>query len=386
MAAAHVLISGHHASSRQASEFLQDRQPNSQTSFALKADEIAAAYGQRAMPKLVEVLSLPDLSDACSIECLKLLLSLLSSQERKAQAISAKVVQCIAPFLHCQNGDICNLSCQVLASLAQLFHGRLAILQASGLEAVLAALGKAPESGISCLQAFSVSIDGSAALLNCSENASEALVHSLQQSVPGSDSIAAVAALQCLANLTRTRRGVSAALQAQLPSCLVTVVNQALQVRTWPGQDEWRQQLCTAAAACLSHLCQHTDARPAVQAAGAIPMLAKLCDLDRWSLDVVRYASAALASIAVGPDVKLETYEAAGSALMVLLKCKDSAAAGNAKLAICNTADHPKARIELQKVMKEEAAEYLKGLPDLPPDYRYHVPKSAMVYTSPKTV
>ena len=76
------------------------------------------------------------------------------------------------------------------------------------------------------MQAFSVSIDGSAALLNCSENASEALVHSLQQSVPGPDSSAAVAALQCLANLTRTRRGVSAALQAQLPSCLVTVVNQ----------------------------------------------------------------------------------------------------------------------------------------------------------------
>ena len=76
------------------------------------------------------------------------------------------------------------------------------------------------------MQAFSVSIDGSAALLNCSENASEALVHSLQQSVPGPDSIAAVAALQCLANLTRTCQGVSAALQAQLPSRLVTVVNQ----------------------------------------------------------------------------------------------------------------------------------------------------------------
>ncbi len=46
----------------------------------LQVDGIAVAYGQRAMPKLVEVLSLPDLSDACSIECLQLLLSLLSSQ------------------------------------------------------------------------------------------------------------------------------------------------------------------------------------------------------------------------------------------------------------------------------------------------------------------
>lgn len=84
--------------------------------------------------------------------------------------------------------------------------------------------------------------------------------------------------------------------------------------------------------------------------------------------------------------MQLETYEAAGAALMVLLKCSDGAAAGNAKLAICNTADHPKARVELQKVMKEEAAEYLKGLPDLPPDYRYHVPKAAMLYTSPAVV
>ena len=82
-------------------------------------------------------------------------------------------------------------------------------------------------------------------------------------------------------------------------------VAQAMQVRVWPGQDAWRQDLCTAAAACLQHMCQHTDARPAVQAAGAIPVLAHLCDLDQWSLKVVRYASAALASIAVGPAVKV---------------------------------------------------------------------------------
>ena len=78
-----------------------------------------------------------------------------------------------------------------------------------------------------------------------------------------------------------------------------------------------------------------------------------------------------------------ETYDAAGPALMALLRCTDSAAAGNAKLAIRNTCDHPKARIALQKVMKEDAAEYLKGLPDLPPDYRYHVPKAGMSYKSP---
>ena len=65
-------------------------------------------------------------------------------------------MQCVVPFLGYESGDICNLSCQVLASLAQLFQGRLAILQASGLEAVIAALGKAAESGISCLQVYAL--------------------------------------------------------------------------------------------------------------------------------------------------------------------------------------------------------------------------------------
>ena len=82
--------------------------------------------------------------------------------------------------------------------------------------------------------------------------------------------------------------------------------------------------------------------------------------------------------------VQLEAFKDAGPVLMDLLSCEDKAVAGNAKLAICNTADHPEARLKLQKQMGEKAAEYLKGLPDLPPDYRYHVPKQAMMYV-PRT-
>ena len=83
------------------------------------------------------------------------------------------------------------------------------------------------------------------------------------------------------------------------------LVAQAVQGQVWKGEESWRQQLCTAAAACLQHMCQHTDARPGVQAAGAIPLLACLCDMNQWSVEVVRFASAALASIAVGPEVKV---------------------------------------------------------------------------------
>lgn len=40
MAAAHVLISGHHASGHQVSEFLQDRQRGSETKFSVKVGSL----------------------------------------------------------------------------------------------------------------------------------------------------------------------------------------------------------------------------------------------------------------------------------------------------------------------------------------------------------
>ena len=41
---------------------------------------MAVAFGQRAMPKLVEVLSSPELDDDSSVRCLKLLLTLVGNQ------------------------------------------------------------------------------------------------------------------------------------------------------------------------------------------------------------------------------------------------------------------------------------------------------------------
>ena len=72
------------------------------------------------------------------------------------------------------------------------------------------------------------------------------------------------------------------------------------------GNERQREQLCSAAAACLSHMCQHSSARPAVQAAGGIILLASLCDeAQQQPLEVVRYASAALASITVESSAKV---------------------------------------------------------------------------------
>ena len=53
------------------------------------------------------------------------------------------------------------------------------------------------------------------------------------------------------------------------------------------------------------HMCQHTEARPAVQAASSNPLLARLCGVNQLPIEAVHCASAALFSIAVLPDFKV---------------------------------------------------------------------------------
>lgn len=73
---------------------------------------------------------------------------------------------------------------------------------------------------------MSSSIDGSAALLDSPGDVTAALVQTLQQTASQPSSAAAVSAMQCLANLTRTQRGVKAALQADLPQSITDSVKQ----------------------------------------------------------------------------------------------------------------------------------------------------------------
>ena len=49
-------------------------------SVPLQPAEVALAYGHRAFPKLVVVLALPEVAEDTTVECLELIITLLSSQ------------------------------------------------------------------------------------------------------------------------------------------------------------------------------------------------------------------------------------------------------------------------------------------------------------------
>ena len=78
------------------------------------------------------------------------------------------------------------------------------------------------------MQAMSVSVDGAAALLDSSSDVTAALVHTLQQSASEPSQPAANAAMQCLANLTRTQVGVKASVRAELAPAVTAIVQQVL--------------------------------------------------------------------------------------------------------------------------------------------------------------
>eukprot|EP00878_Enallax_costatus_P040812 GHUV01047194.1.p1 GENE.GHUV01047194.1~~GHUV01047194.1.p1 ORF type:complete len:100 (+),score=13.32 GHUV01047194.1:219-518(+) len=73
-----------HSSRHYASEALSDRHPYKQPSFEKepRKDEIAEAYGDRQIPKLVGVLHLTEeqLPESERVHCLKLFSQLLSTQ------------------------------------------------------------------------------------------------------------------------------------------------------------------------------------------------------------------------------------------------------------------------------------------------------------------
>ena len=116
----------------------------------------AAWLNTVALVKLGSILPSFDDTAAMTLQCSTSRVRVLLPQESKAQAISARAVQCVLPFLASADTNTCQLSFQVIASLAQLFQGRLAILQASGLKLIISALETIPEAGARCLQVLTV--------------------------------------------------------------------------------------------------------------------------------------------------------------------------------------------------------------------------------------
>lgn len=115
---------------------------------ALPPTSLCIAYGSRGVDKLVETLSSPDAETQRFT--LTTLNTLLSSQESKVKALSEQLqlVPTIVTLLGSEDNEVKRQAALVLASLALLYQGRLAIGEAGAVRELSGLLVDSGETGV----------------------------------------------------------------------------------------------------------------------------------------------------------------------------------------------------------------------------------------------
>jgi hypothetical protein len=104
--------------------------------------------------QLVEVLALEpvDILDEQRAHALRVLLGLLKTQEHKADATQAGLAPTLTRLVReSDSEEVKRLSCDCLASIAQLRGGRQAVVEASGVEVLTTALTSVPVAAAAAL-------------------------------------------------------------------------------------------------------------------------------------------------------------------------------------------------------------------------------------------
>jgi len=271
MASAGLGLDGTHAARYGASEFLKDRHPDLSPAFpsGVIPEEIAVAFGRRHIPKLVDVIALPDgqLSPKELAQALRYLVKLLSNQESKSEAVAYGASPSLVHHLAHADADVRTLASQTLSSLAQLLLGRAAVVAAGGVPALTLLLRDASPharaAASQCLAALSSGPDGAAALLECQSGVLHREVEMLEDAASTDD--ARLAGVLTLVHTTTSDKGIYQALDAHVPPTLLRLA----------GEPESHQEMRAACARALRNLAHHTYGKVQVLESGGIAVMSK---------------------------------------------------------------------------------------------------------------
>lgn len=369
------------------SEFLKELHPDYSERFPkdVISDEVAEAIGRRAVPKLVSVLALQDLSGEKQAHALRMLNGLLSTQEHKVDAVHEGAAGPLTRLLdESRDAEVRKLSCQALASLAQVMAGRQAVVAVNGVSVLTQALQTTPEPAAGALRAFSMSNDGVALLNDARSEVMPALVQLLeQQQDPEFTLQACENAVATVEGMTRTDLGVLAALDADVPKTLVALAKRGLE-----GDFKYEGKLMPfleLVATCFEQICHHPAGKTATRNADAFKVLSELLTLQHRG--VIKHIAAALMGLAVEKEAKVPVMLFAGVHLVKLMRGDDAELRANARDTVAACAEHLEARRTAEMLLSLDERNTLlwRGpAPAAPPDYRYHVelPKFTGVATA----
>ena len=293
-----------HASRHVVGEALKDRHPFKGPLMPSDVipSEIAVAYDRRAIPKLCDVIALPDeeLPADQQAHCLRVLLSLLSNQERKNDCVlNGASVSLVRLISKSTAPTVRALAARVVASLSQLLFGRQALVKAEA---------RADPCGV--------------------------VQHCRTCAADGASSLTAkLGAVLTLSHCTRSDDGIVQALEAHVPAAIIPMLN----VPT-PNSAELYEAVCN----CVRNICHHSPyGKVQCLEEGALPALASM--LGHREAAVRRQATSALTGLALEEDAKFAVIEVAGARLVKLLHDADVDVAENALMAIHHASELPRA-------------------------------------------
>lgn len=293
------------------------------------------------------------------------------AQEIKIEAIKQGAARALTALLPSRTPEVRRLSCQGLASLAQIRQGREALAAVGGVGVLCATLSSSPEAAAEALAVTASSSDGAALLRSQSATLLSALVAMINTPKSPEKTSRCELGAKAIAGICTTDDGIVAALVAQVPKCIVTLANRALSGDLKAVANN--PTLLEACAACLMQLCHHPEGKTAVRLAEGISTLSELVRVKGHPA-VVKKASSALMGITIEVESKLSSMKLCCNVLVMLLKGSDRDIALNARGALCNAAEDLNARRILEALLTStEMATLLDPLPYPPPDYRYNV-------------
>lgn len=344
-----------HAARYGASEFLKDRHPDLNPPFPVDVipEEISIAYGRRHVPKLVDVIGLADdrLPDPERARALRYLLSLLTNQETKSEAVSYGAAPYLVHLLSNSDPYVRQLTSQTLMSLADLMSGRAAVVEADGIPALTHALKdpstEAREAASQCLEVVSSGPSGEAALLASPARVLFEIVAMLEDAI--SSSRAVLAGVGTLCNCTTSDQGIFVALDAQVPPTILKLAK---------AKDS-DADLKTACARCLRNLCHHPYGKVQVHEADGIPVLTEMLTSPIESIQ--QQAAAAFMGLTLEEDAKLPTIHSAAKQLVAILHHENPDVAENVLATIQNACEHPEARRLVELLLTEIDMDYVFG-------------------------
>lgn len=304
------------------------------------------AYGTRGISKLVETLRMDQSTVEVTRSNISTLNGLLSHQENKAQALEndGVVVPVLTTFLSSDDTDTRREAALALGSLALIFQGRIAMVDAKSvgpLSGRLAGGGdesaEVREASSAALLALSASRDGCAALMQ-----SPGIITILTKALKD-DHVAVVRhSLESLANLLRLDLGIDEALAAHIMSDLANIVDQS-------NSDV---DLLQKALQVLWNLANTPDGKIAAIDAGLLPVLSWHC--VNGVADVRRLAAGCVLAITISKEGKLNAASCLEPLAQLLVdKESDASTIRNAVGALKNITEYPKLRRKLDRFLEK---------------------------------